>query len=62
VTLVGDAAADASDASGEVELRVRTTGERAARAERALARAGITAGHPSLYPSRPEGSDTSSTE
>jgi hypothetical protein len=29
----------------------RTTGSRAARAELALARAGISAGHPSLYPS-----------
>jgi hypothetical protein len=61
VTLVGDAAADAADASG-AERRVRTTGERAARAQRALGRAGITAGHPSLYPSRPDGSDSSTTD
>jgi len=32
--------------------RARTTEERAARAEQALAAAGIGAGHPSLYPSR----------
>jgi hypothetical protein len=32
--------------------RARSTSERAARAERALAEAGIAAGHPSLYPSR----------
>jgi hypothetical protein len=31
----------------------RSTSERAARAEQALAQAGIAAGHPSLYPSRP---------
>ena len=46
IALVGDARADT-----EAGLSVRTTGERAARAERALARAGINAGHPSLYPS-----------
>jgi hypothetical protein len=47
VSIVGDARADAGDAAGP---RARTTSERAARAERALAQAGITPGHPSLYP------------
>ena len=42
--LLGDADADLSGA--------RTSSERAERAERALAAAGITAEHPSLYPSR----------
>jgi hypothetical protein len=44
-TLLRDARDD-----GEIH-RARTTAERAARAEQALASAGITAGHPSLYPS-----------
>jgi hypothetical protein len=44
-TLLRDARDD-----GEIH-RARTTAERAARAEQALAAAGITAGHPSLYPS-----------
>jgi hypothetical protein len=44
--LLADAEADAS---GE-----RDTSERAERAEQALASAGITAGDPSLYPSRPQ--------
>jgi hypothetical protein len=43
-----------TDADSDVELhRARTTSERAARAERALAASGIVPGHPSLYPSRP---------
>jgi len=46
------------DAQADSELhRARTTSERAARAEHALATAGISRGHPSLYPSRPEPSD-----
>ena len=45
-TLLGDARDDrAIDAA-------RTTAERAARAEQALAAAGVAAGHASLYPSR----------
>ena len=40
-----------SEADTEVH-RARGTSQRAARAEQALAAAGITAGHPSLYPSR----------
>jgi hypothetical protein len=40
-----------SDADTEVH-RARGTSQRAARAEQALATAGITDGHPSLYPSR----------
>jgi hypothetical protein len=44
-TLLRDARDD-----GEIH-RARTTADRAARAEQALAAAGITAGHPSLYPS-----------
>src|ERR1700722_3856269 len=40
-----------SEADAEVH-RPRGTSQRAARAEQALATAGITAGHPSLYPSR----------
>jgi hypothetical protein len=41
------------DADADTALhRARTTSERAARAEQALAAAGIAAGHPSLYPSR----------
>jgi hypothetical protein len=40
-----------SEADAEVH-RARGTSQRAARAEQALAAAGITAGHPSLYPSR----------
>lgn len=46
--LLGDAADDAA------LHRARTTEERAARAEQALAAAGIGAEHPSLYPSRME--------
>jgi hypothetical protein len=45
--MVEQAVADAAHAT---PARARTTGERAARAERALAAAGIGAGHPSLYP------------
>lgn len=45
-TMVGDA-----DRDSDI-YRARTTSERAARAEEALAAAGITPGHPSLYPSR----------
>jgi hypothetical protein len=41
------------DAEADTEVhRARGTSQRAARAEQALASAGITAGHPSLYPSR----------
>jgi hypothetical protein len=53
MTLVGEAQADAA----EVLAGARTTGSRAARAELALAQAGITAGHPSLYPGE-SGHDT----
>ena len=48
-TLVADAEADSSLAQG------RSSSDRAARAEQALAAAGIVAGHPSLYPSRSPG-------
>jgi hypothetical protein len=42
-----------TDAETDTEAhRSRGTSQRAARAEQALATAGITAGHPSLYPSR----------
>jgi hypothetical protein len=42
-----------ADADSDVRLdRARTTSERAARAEQALAAAGIVPGHPTLYPSR----------
>jgi hypothetical protein len=49
-----------SDARADVEAQApaRTTAERAARSERALARAGIGPGHPSLYP----GSEAESRE
>ncbi|MGH2874057.1 MAG: TlpA family protein disulfide reductase [Solirubrobacteraceae bacterium] len=50
-SLLGDARKDA-DAH-----RARSTTERAARAEAALASAGIGAGHPSLYPSRESSSE-----
>ena len=50
LTLVEQATSDVQrDAAGAPERH--TTSARAARAEDALARAGITAGHPSLYPS-----------
>jgi len=48
-TMVADAQADARAAAPPA----RTTAERAERSEQALASAGITAGHPSLYPSVP---------
>ena len=55
VGMVSDARADADDARGRAGApAVRTTEERAARSARALADAGITTGHPSLYPSEPE--------
>jgi hypothetical protein len=42
-----------TDSEADTEAhRARGTSQRAARAEQALATAGITAGHPSLYPSR----------
>ena len=42
-----------ADADSDVQLHhARTTTERAARAEQALAASGIVPGHPSLYPSR----------
>jgi hypothetical protein len=47
--LIADARADADDDGA----RARTTSDRAARAERALARSGIGPGHPSLYPAGP---------
>jgi hypothetical protein len=46
-TMVADARADAQ----RTREPARTTAERAERSERALASAGITPGHPSLYPS-----------
>jgi hypothetical protein len=52
-TLLADAEADSS------LQRARSSSDRAARAEQALAAAGITAGHPSLYPSRSSGDRTS---
>jgi hypothetical protein len=53
VSMVEQAVSDSSVAGAEgASSRVRTTSERAARAEHALAAAGITAGHPSLYPAR----------
>jgi hypothetical protein len=52
-TLLADAEADSS------LQRARSSSDRAARAEQALATAGITAGHPSLYPSRLPGDRTS---
>jgi hypothetical protein len=48
-TMVADAQADARAAARPA----RTTAERAERSEQALASAGITAGHPSLYPGVP---------
>jgi hypothetical protein len=48
-TMVADARADARAAGRPA----RTTAERAERSERALASAGITAGHPSLYAGAP---------
>jgi hypothetical protein len=43
-----------ADADSDLAIhRARTTSDRAARAEQALAAAGIVPGHPSLYPSRP---------
>ena len=55
VTMVHDAVADAeagagADADGVGGEPARTTAERAARSERALARSGIGPGHPSLHP------------
>jgi hypothetical protein len=47
-TMVGDARADADEAT---LAAARTTEERAARSEQALVRAGIGPGHPSLFPS-----------
>lgn len=48
-TMVGDARADAD--AGPAAVAARSTEERAARSAQALARAGIGAGHPSLFPS-----------
>jgi len=51
VSMVERAVSDSSVAgAGGAPSRARTTSERAGRAEDALAAAGITAGHPSLYP------------
>ncbi len=51
VSMVEQAVSDSSVADAEgAPSRVRTTSERAGRAEQALTAAGITAGHPSLYP------------
>ena len=52
-TMVADARADARRVGGPAH----TTAERAERAERALASAGITPGHPSLYPSAGDARD-----
>lgn len=46
LTMLGDARSDV----GPIATSARTTEERAERAERALAHAGIGPGHPSLYP------------
>jgi hypothetical protein len=51
VSMVEQAVSDTSHSATETApSRARTTSERAERAEQALASAGITAGHPSLYP------------
>jgi hypothetical protein len=50
VSMVQQAASDTSSSATETHSRARTTSERAGQAEQALAAAGITAGHPSLYP------------
>lgn len=51
VSMVEQAVSDTSHSATETApSRARTTSERAGRAEQALAAAGITAGHPSLYP------------
>jgi hypothetical protein len=50
-TLLSDAEADTSLA------QARSSSDRAARAEQALAASGITSGHPSLYPSRSAAGD-----
>ncbi|MFZ2114304.1 MAG: hypothetical protein WAU77_11330 [Solirubrobacteraceae bacterium] len=50
LSMVEQATSDSSTAGAEDAPRARTTSERAGRAEQALAAAGITAGHPSLYP------------
>lgn len=47
LTMVGDARSDVGEA---IKRTAQTTEERARRAELALSRAGIGAGHPSLYP------------
>jgi hypothetical protein len=52
-TMLADARGDAQRAAEPA----RTTAERAERSERALASAGITPGHPSLYPSAGGGPD-----
>ena len=57
-SMVKQAMSDTSQAASHTaDTRVRTTSERAGRAETALAAAGIAAGHPSLYPAghAPEG-------
>jgi hypothetical protein len=55
-SMIGDAREDAAQArratyGGAGSPAARTTADRAARAERALAGSGIGPGHPSLYPS-----------
>lgn len=51
VSMVEQAVSDTSHAAMQTApSRARTTSERAGRAEQALAAAGITPGHPSLYP------------
>jgi hypothetical protein len=50
VSMVEQAVSDSSAAGADGAPRARTTRERAGRAEQALAAAGITTGHPSLYP------------
>jgi len=54
VSMVERAVSDTSQTvTDRAPSRVRTTSERAGRAETALAAAGIGAGHPSLYPAGP---------
>jgi len=51
VTMLEDARADGAAAGAGLRApAARTTAERAARSERALAGSGIGPGHPSLYP------------
>jgi hypothetical protein len=56
-TMVGDAGADSDGVAGTLAA-ARTTEERAARSEQALAQAGIGPGHPSLFPGAAAGGTT----